>query len=169
MSILRQQQGFTMIEVMVAIVIFGVGLISIAGLAMTNLQNASHSQNESQATIIATQLADGMRSNLQAYENGLFASSLESGEKTCFGDTQCTYDETAQYDATIWLQNTARALPGGVAIVCMDSTPDDGSPDNPACDGLGLNTIKLFWVDAQKFEMDAEADDFYRHVLSLVP
>jgi type IV pilus assembly protein PilV len=158
-----------MIEVMVAIAIFGVGLISIAGLAMTNLQNTSHSQNESQATIIAAQLADGMRSNLQAYENGLFASSLDPGEKSCFGDTQCTYEETAYYDSGIWLLNTASALPGGVAIICMDSTPSDGSPTDPACDGLGLNTIKLFWTDAQKLERDAEAGEFYRHVLSLVP
>jgi type IV pilus assembly protein PilV len=166
---LRHQQGFNMIEVMVAIAVFSLGLISIAGLSITNLQNASHGLYESQATIIARQWADGMRSNLQAYENGLFASNLDPGEKSCFGGAECNYDEAAHYDSDTWLQNAASALPGGVVIICMDSTPADGSPTDPACDGLGLNTIKLFWIDSQKLESEAGADDFYRHVLSLVP
>jgi len=163
------RHGFSMIEVMMAIAIFGVGMISIAGLSMTNLKNTSHGYIESQATIIAAQLADAMRSNIQAYENGLFASSLSPSEKTCFGNAECTFQEAAQYDSDVWVQNAASALPGGVAIICMDSSPSDGTPTEPACDGQGLNTIKLFWTGAQKLETDAMVEDFYRHVLAVIP
>ncbi len=169
MATFARQSGFSMIEVMIAIAIFGVGMISIAGLSMTNLKNTAHGHDESQATIVATQLAEAMRSNLLAYEGGLFASSLSPSEKICFGDTDCTFAETAQYDADTWVQNAARLLPGGVAIICMDSTPADGLPAEPACDGLGWNTVKLFWSGARKLEgADAETD-FYRHTASLIP
>ena len=40
------------------------------------------------------------------------------------------------------------ALAAGIAIVCHDSTPDDGTPGSPDCDGLGdAFTVKIFWSE----------------------
>lgn len=169
MNTLRLQNGFTLIEIMTSVAVLSVGLISIASLALTNLRSTAHGHSQSQATIIAEELADTMRANLDAYENNLFASNPQSASKNCIGATTCAYDEQAQYDGGVWLQHAADALPGGTAIICMDSTPDDGTPQDPACDGIGLNTVKLFWTDTRAQDSMATGEPFYRHVVALVP
>ena len=45
MTLLRIQNGFTLIEVLTAVAILGVGLISIAGLALANLKNTAYGQS----------------------------------------------------------------------------------------------------------------------------
>lgn len=158
-----------MIEILVAVTVLSVGMVSVAGLALVNLRSTAHGHSQTQATIIAEELADTMRANLAAYENNLFAVNLDSGEKVCTNDIKCDFNEQAQYDAGQWLQHATTALPGATAVMCMDSTPDDGSPTNPTCDGLGMNTVKLFWTDTRNVDSLAQSDTFYRHVLSLVP
>ena len=54
-------------------------------------------------------------------------------------------------------------------MICMDSTPDDGAPADPACDGLGLNTVKLFWTDSHNLDAQSQNQSFYRNVITLVP
>jgi type IV pilus assembly protein PilV len=56
----------------------------------------------------------------------------------------------AQSDANLWNSANARLLPGGSGAVCIDSTPDDGVPGAPACNGTGtLRVIKVWWFDKQ--------------------
>src|SRR5690606_23409236 len=44
------------------------------------------------------------------------------------------------------LQQAMAALTAGEGQVCRDSTPDDGTPAAPACDGLGsLHAVKVWW------------------------
>ena len=165
----RFNSGFTMIEILTALAVLGVGLVSVASLTLVNLRSTVHGHSQSQATIIALELADTMRANLAAYESSLFAINLESGEKVCSGGTRCNFDEQAHYDGGQWEQHVADALPGATAILCMDSTPNDGTPTEPACDGAGLNTIKIFWTDTRNQDSLAQEDTFYRHALALVP
>jgi len=169
MKTYKHQLGMSMIEVLTSVAVLSVGLISTSSLSLLNLKSTSFGQNQSQATILADELADTMRLNLTAYESSLFADTPDVGEKDCLDETTCTFDEQAQYDSNAWVQRAAQALPAGVAVMCMDSTPDDGQPDNPACDGTGMNTIKLFWADTRNPEALPEGEAFYRHVVSLVP
>jgi type IV pilus assembly protein PilV len=163
------QNGFSMIEIMSAVAVLSVGLVSVASLSLVNLRTVSHGHSQTQATIIAAELADTMRANMEAYENNMFAVNLQSGEKDCIGDEKCQYDEQAQYDGNLWTQHATDALPGATAVMCMDSTPDDGTPSAPACDGLGMNTVKLFWTDTRTAGSLPDGESAYRHVLSLVP
>lgn len=164
-----RQSGVTLIEVMTSVAVLSIGLISVASLAMANLRSTAHGHNQSQATILAEELADTMRSNLVAYEDDMFSVNLESSESECVGETLCEYDEQARFDGSQWVEHAAEALPGGVAVICMDSTPDDGTIDEAACDGGGLNTVKLFWTDTRNVDALAEGETTYRHVISLVP
>lgn len=169
MSSLRRQNGVTLIEVMTSVAVLSVGLISVASLAMTNLRSTAHGHNQSQATILAEELADTMRSNLIAYEDDMFSVNLETGDLDCVGETICDSEQQAQFDGSQWVEHAAEALPGGVAVICMDSTPDDGTMDAAACDGEGLNTVKLFWTDTRNVDSLADGETTYRHVISLVP
>mgnify|MGYP006992422190 CR=1 FL=1 len=38
--------------------------------------------------------------------------------------------------------------PGGSGVVCLDSTPDDGTATEPACDSGGaMFAVKVFWKE----------------------
>ncbi len=165
----NRQSGVSLIEILVAVVIFSVSLAGLAGLSLTSLRNTADGHFNSQATILADQLADTMRANLTGYETGQFVSTPASTEKVCSPGTKCSAAEQAQYDTGKWQTLVAGVLPGGVALICMDSTPNDGQPDAPACDGLGMNTVKLFWLDSRSSDVLAENETFHRHVVTVVP
>jgi len=110
-----------------------------------------------------------MRANLSAYESSNFASTPAAIAKVCAPGVLCTAAEQAQYDAGTWLWHVGDALPGGIAVMCMDSTPDDGQPGAEACDGLGLNTLKIFWNDSRSEDALQGGETFQRYVLSIVP
>jgi type IV pilus assembly protein PilV len=52
-------------------------------------------------------------------------------------------------DLYLWNQANASLLPSGQGVVCLDSTPNDGTPAAPACDGVaGANlAVKIWWDD----------------------
>lgn len=165
----RSHAGFGMLEILVALAIFSLAIAGLAGLSLANLRSAAGSHFNVQATYIAEELADSMRANLEGYETGNFISTPEVGEKVCSIDSECTAQEQAQYDSGKWQKHALYELPGGVAILCMDSTPNDGTPDAPACDNAGLNTVKIFWKDTVIDDATTEGEIHERHSLVIIP
>ncbi len=60
---MQNQQGFSLIEVMVTMLIVSIGLLGIAGIIMTSLKNSQSSYGRSQATLLANDIIDRMRAN----------------------------------------------------------------------------------------------------------
>lgn len=56
-------QGFTLIEVMVAIVVLSIGLLGLAGLMASSLKNSHSAYLRTQATWFAYDVLDRMRAN----------------------------------------------------------------------------------------------------------
>jgi type IV pilus assembly protein PilV len=165
----RYQTGITLIEILIAVLVLSVGLAGLAGLALSNLRSTANAQFTTQATIVAEEVAEMMRANLSAYESSSFASTPEAIEKACSPATICTSGEQARHDSDKWQRHTSQALPGGIAVICMDSTPADGQPGATACDGAGLNTIKLFWQDSRNDDVLAEGETYHRYTVAVVP
>lgn len=60
---MRRQQGFSMLEVLIAMLVIGIGMLGIAGLIITNLKNNHSAYSRGQATILANDIVDRMRAN----------------------------------------------------------------------------------------------------------
>ncbi len=60
---MKTNTGFTLIEVLIAMLVLAVGLLGLAGLQATSLRNNQSAYNRSQATQLAYDLADRMRAN----------------------------------------------------------------------------------------------------------
>ena len=160
------QGGFTLLEVLVAVVVFSIGLLGIAGLQVAGMRYTHGSQLRAVATMQAENMADSMRANSLGVTDGLY--NVLEDMPTSY-TTDCTVDpcgpeELARFDLVTWNaaaatgkphESNADILPGGAGVVCVDSTPNDGSPDDWACDNEGaVYAIKLAWT-----ERTAGADD----------
>ncbi|WP_058835265.1 type IV pilus modification protein PilV [Luteimonas abyssi] len=74
---LRAARGFSLIEVLVALVILGVGLLGFALLQTMNLRFAQSANQRTQATNLAYDLLDQMRAN--RYQSAYYTGSSGAG------------------------------------------------------------------------------------------
>jgi len=146
---MKHTRGFTLIEVLVALLVLGIGLLGVAGLQSATLGLNHGSYLRSQATVLAQDVADRMRANPRGTANGDYDQGAATASAGCTNATGCTTTEMAQNDLFEWEDAVASELPDGEGIVCIDSTPEDGTgpgaADN-ACDGNGeVRVIKVWW------------------------
>ncbi|HID48830.1 MAG TPA: type IV pilus modification protein PilV, partial [Chromatiales bacterium] len=59
----KPARGFTLLEVMIALVIFSIGLLGLAGLQARGLQSNTTAQYRTTAMILAYDMADRIRAN----------------------------------------------------------------------------------------------------------
>lgn len=145
-----KNDGFSMIEVLVTILVAAIGLLGVASLQVGAVKNTREAQVRSLATVLAHDMSERMRSNLvglatpnQYYDNMVGAP----GAMDCITGT-CTPDQLAIYDYSQWRTQIQNLLPLGVGTVCIDDTPDDGVDGNPACNTAGGPSqfaIKIWW------------------------
>ena len=135
----RTQRGVSLIEVMVAIVIFGVGMLGLALLQMKGAQFTKESGSRTNAILQARSLADAMRANPQglAPASGsssyyLYSGSVAPDPSGC-PDTACTRAKT---DLTAWLASLKQ---GGVSAIGSPSATVSNDPN------LGTFTILVSW------------------------
>jgi type IV pilus assembly protein PilV len=165
----RRQSGFGIMEVLVALVVLSLGLLSIAGLQIISIRSVHGSFVRGQAMLSAYAIADRMRANRFAvrdldgtaigfYNSADGATYQAPNDNNCTEDagaaTACTVAEMAAHDLFEWTQSLAAGptgLPNGQGTVCIDATSNDGTPAAPACDGAG-NTyaIKIWWTDIEQ-------------------
>lgn len=118
------QRGVTLLEVLITIFILSVGLLGIAGLTVTSLQNAKLSQFHSTASQLANDYADRMRGNalgvaadqydiVSAYDGATANETVPA----CGNPADCSAAELAGIDRVEWTNSLHLRLPGGGAYV----------------------------------------------------
>jgi type IV pilus assembly protein PilV len=144
-------RGFTLIEVLVAIVVLSIGLLGLAGLQAISLQNNHSAYLRMQATLAANDMTDRMRANMGAVKAKNYNKPTATQHTECKTTTGCSPQYMAENDAYEWNTNTLALLPSGAGVVCIDSTPNDAdaTPVDPQCDdkAAGSYVIKVWWKD----------------------
>jgi type IV pilus assembly protein PilV len=131
----------TLLEVLVALVVLSIGLIGLAGLQSSSLRLNSSAYMRSQATALAYDMADRVRSNIDA--GTAYNDPTATEKSTCENATGCSAAEMAQHDMFHWNAQIADYLPSGAGTICLDSTPATA-----ACDGAGdTYVIRVTWDD----------------------
>jgi type IV pilus assembly protein PilV len=142
------QRGFTLLEVLVAVLILAIGLLGMAALQVAGLRNNHSAYLRSQATQLAYDMADRIRANPQGVTNGNYNNPTAAQTAACLTTSGCDSAQMAGHDAYEWNADLTSQLPGGAGRVCIDGTPDDGTSAAPACDGAGsVYAIKVWWND----------------------
>lgn len=122
------QAGFTMLEVLVAMVILSIGLLGLAGLQATGLQANHSAYLRSQAAFLAYDILDIMRANREGARGGDYDIALNANLAA-----------STQPELVYWGANVAASLPQGDAAVAT------------AAVGLGGRqvTVTIQWDDSR--------------------
>lgn len=107
------QSGFTLIEVMVAVVVLSIGLLGLAGLQATGLRHNQSASFRSTATVLAYDITDAMRANRTDARDGKYAIGMT--------DAKPTGSAIYEKDLNNWLSELALRLPAGDGSVTVAS------------------------------------------------
>ena len=145
--VIRGQKGFSLIEVLIAVVILAIGLLGIAGLQLTGLRFAHNANLRYQASLQAYDMADRMRANIQGVNAGAYNSISGAGSDPGCITSGCTAGQMAATDAFQWNIANAQLLPQGTGTVT----------------GAGANsvfTITVSWTELGPAEVGPETKNF---------
>ena len=156
------QSGFSLIEVLVAIVVLSLGMLGAVGMQTTAMQSNREARSQAVATTFARELAEKMRGNhaiaiqTTAVNNPyLFdttltgTSSVATFTVNCFTTTTgCSATEAAAWDVSDWQGRVRAALPTPRVKVCFDKNPFDsvGKPRWACTDDGDVAVLKMSWT-----------------------
>lgn len=127
--------GFTLLEMLVALLVLSFGLLGMAGLQATGLRNNSNAYHRTQATVIAFDMFERMRANRAAAANGDYELALNA-KPTASPTTQ------AERDLSEWIINLEDKLKnvGDGSVTCALVPPANRSVE---C------TVAVQWAEIQ--------------------
>ena len=145
MSLIKQtehsQNGFSLVEVMVAVFVLAIGLLGLAGLQVASLKSNHSAQLRTEAVIHVYDIIDRMRVNKVVAKAGGYDIALATASpvSTSVVDT----------DRVAWKAAIAASLPDG---------------DGAIVTATGVTTITIQWDDSrgaggsntQRFSMSTE-------------
>lgn len=116
----RPQSGFTLVEVLVALLVLAIGLLGLATLQTVGIKFNQESYLRSQAVLIAYDIVDRIRANPAAKSAGSYDSVTTSATytaPTCTGAVNCSTSDIATYDLANWKARIAATLPMGTGAI----------------------------------------------------
>lgn len=121
----RLNLGFSLLEVLVALVVFSIALVGFAGAMSVAMRAGNISTARTQATIIAKMLEDRMRANPQGVIDGQYVGTLNASTGAPSNDCSggCTSSQLATYDMAVVAQTLSRSLPNGTATINCNLSP----------------------------------------------
>ena len=125
----HKDSGFSMVEVLVALVVLSIGLLGIAALYLNSLQSGRTAIYRTQAITLAADLADRIRMNrsAQAAYGSLFADD-EAPVGTCVTTGGCSDADLASTDLANWKLRIEDQLPEGEGQVAVTAPVGAGEP-----------------------------------------
>jgi type IV pilus assembly protein PilV len=160
----RRQGGFSLLEVLIAVLVLAIGLLGLAGLQSLSLKYNHSAYLRSQAVQLGYDMADRIRANLEAlpeppdpvgtatpatpgpYNQPNFAGNLANlpADPNCIATGCTTPADVADYDFRLWNHHIRDTLPDGFGVV-----------SNPA---FGLIEIAVSWTEQVDVDGDGTAD-----------
>ena len=115
-------KGFTLLEVLVALLVLSIGLLGLAGLQTLSLRNNQSAFQRSQAVVLAYDALDRVRGNRDqaaAYVTAFDETSANFTTTSC-PTAGCTAAQMAVNDLAAWKAEVAR-LPAGAGQIAVDA------------------------------------------------
>lgn len=148
----RNNTGFSLLEVMIALVIFSIGILGMAGLLMLSVRTNHSAYLRSQAGFLAQGLADRMRLNMPALWTDQYNLAYPVGGTPSTCTTGCNIAAIVSRDSIAWSRSLTQLLPGPTATVGCVLNPGALVPSNQQMLDRapydGLCTITITWSES---------------------
>jgi type IV pilus assembly protein PilV len=117
-------RGFSLIEVLITMLILGIGLMGLATMQFISLKNLNSSHFRYQAALIAYDMAERMRANRSAVTAGTYNNMAVDGTESQVTCSPCSSAQIADWDAYEWGQAivTEAKLPEGTGTIAGDGS-----------------------------------------------
>ena len=129
--------GFSLLESLIALVVFSIGFLALTLLMQTSLRNTNSAFYRSVATEQAYDMADRIRANRGAagvnVANYLNAEATADDPGCIASAAGCSPEVVADYDGWQWNRTNAQVLPSGGGRIEVNAT--------------GLVTVTVSWDD----------------------
>jgi len=108
--------GYSLIEVLVAMVVLSLAVLGFAALQITGLTSNKIAMGRSQASMLAYTIADAMRANR--------TKAISSAYDRALGDAtpSSSSSEQADIDLNEWLTSLANQLPSGKGSISVNTS-----------------------------------------------
>ena len=151
---MNKNTGFTLIEVLIAMLVLAVGLLGLAGLQAASLKNNQSAYNRSQAIQLAYDLADRMRANVTgAATYTAILPSAATAKANCLTITGCSVADMAENDLFEWNNTLSTVLPSSTGTITVAT---DASTNPPTT----IFTITITWDDNRDGNIDSDDPNF---------
>jgi len=112
-----------------AVLIFSIGLIGLAGLMVMATRSNHTAYLRTQATFLATNMADRMRANPVGVWSNAYNKTLPiTDTQTCDQGTPCNPAQLATHDLQMWNDQLQTFLPNSSAAIACNSAQAGYTP-----------------------------------------
>ncbi len=112
-------RGFSMIELLVAVLVMGIGVLGITGLQMVSLQNNRGALVRAEAVQLAYDIIDRIRANPGIDYGGLALAAAPAAAQDCFANN-CTEAQMAAFDQAAWKCSLGNFNTNAVCVAMRD-------------------------------------------------
>ncbi len=159
-SLNKHRRGFSMIELLVAVLVMGVGVLGVTALQMLSLQNNRSALLRAEAVQLAYDMMDRIRANPQgavpggAYD-GLDVGDNPPGAADCVANN-CSQAQMISFDQAVWKCSLGGFVEDAMCIDFRDggvlpaATLQPGLPNGDGSidvDAAGIVTIVVRWQE----------------------
>lgn len=111
----KRQQGISMLEVLIALLIITIGALGFAGLQMKALHSSNDANHRARAILLAQDAVERFQANPEELDSYLSANWPSTGSlnTSCTGEEPCSADAMRDKDLEELAHNAASSLPGG--------------------------------------------------------
>jgi type IV pilus assembly protein PilV len=128
-TIQHRQNGFTLLEVLIALVVLSIGLLGVSKIQALGLRASADANLRTEATFLANDMIERMRANRPSTASGYYAGigygaidcttpvAKVCSEGTAGAANDCTTTEIADEDAYNWFCQVSASLPNAAVAV----------------------------------------------------
>lgn len=148
---MNKLQGFSLLELLIALIVFSIGLLAIAGLQTVSKQANYEAVQRTTAAQVANGMLEDMRTNGNGIDTYAAAAQLGGGAMgtepvpNCRDGNECNAAQKAAHDLWFWeqvldgnLETNGGIGTGGLVLPALCIT-------GPAGGGAGVYTVTIVW------------------------
>ncbi|MEO8459859.1 MAG: type IV pilus modification protein PilV [Dokdonella sp.] len=143
--------GFSLLEVLIALLIFSLGMLGMAGLLIISVKTNQSAYLRTQASFLAQGMVDRMRANKAALATNAYNGSyapLTTYTDPCASGAVCSTANVTARDKLIWRQQLGTLLPSATGTITCAGTLLGTAAQTGGTSYDGLCNMTIAWSES---------------------